>query len=239
MYLFPLTSFAGFTVGVISLKTNLKNQIHVNVNVIYTTIIKNAQGGYKYKMRIICQRTTSAVIHIFTQQGYTSDFYFDDVYDAEDPVLAFTAFQDLQFLFDQLGLQSSSEKNCSPATKMVCLDIEVDNFILRVPFDHLQEHDPTRDPFIQRCLRQLWFTASLCDLEIRAFFIPGEHNVLASNLSRWNLYIKYQEAFDSYCTWFSLKYTVVDVPDHAFAFQIAQSFSRLFIFCLFSHRSFF
>ena len=50
-------------------------------------------------MGIICQRTTSAVIHIFTQQGYTSDFYFDDVYGAEDLALAFTAFQDIQFFF--------------------------------------------------------------------------------------------------------------------------------------------
>ena len=34
---------------------------------------------------IICQRTTSAVIYIFTQHGYTADVYLDDFYGAERP----------------------------------------------------------------------------------------------------------------------------------------------------------
>jgi len=50
----------------------------------------------------------------------------------------------------------------------------------------------TRDCFMQRCLRQLWFTASLHDFEIRASFIPGDHNTLADALSRWQLNSKSQ-----------------------------------------------
>ena len=34
---------------------------------------------------MICQRTTSAVIYIFTQHGYTADVYLDDFYGAERP----------------------------------------------------------------------------------------------------------------------------------------------------------
>lgn len=32
------------------------------------------------------------------------------------------------------------------------------------------------DPFMQRCLRQLWFTAAPFDFEVRAQHFPGKHN---------------------------------------------------------------
>ena len=44
----------------------------------------------------------------------------------------------------------------------------------------------TRDPFMQRCLRELWFLSALHDFDIRARHIPGEHNSLADALSRWD-----------------------------------------------------
>lgn len=44
----------------------------------------------------------------------------------------------------------------------------------------------SRDPFMQRCLRQLWFTASIYDFELTACHIPGVHNVLVDSLSRWH-----------------------------------------------------
>ena len=65
---------------------------------------------------MICQRTTSAVICIFTQHGYTADVYLDDFYGAERPDRASHAFHDLQTLFDCLGLQALPEKDCPPAT---------------------------------------------------------------------------------------------------------------------------
>ena len=90
---------------------------------------------------MICQRTTSAVIYIFKQSGYTADVYLDDFYGAEHPDRAFHAFHELQSLFDSLGLQASPEKDCPPATTMICLGIEVDTntFCLRVPRDRLDD----------------------------------------------------------------------------------------------------
>ena len=40
---------------------------------------------------MICQRTTSAVICIFTQHGYKADVYLDNFYGAERPDRAFDA----------------------------------------------------------------------------------------------------------------------------------------------------
>ena len=43
-----------------------------------------------------------------------------------------------------------------------------------------------KDPFMLRCLRQLWFTSALHDVDLRVRHIPGEHNTLADALSRWD-----------------------------------------------------
>ena len=88
---------------------------------------------------MICHRTTRAVIHVFTLEGYSADVYLDDFYDAEYPSVAPTAFVRLQELFDELGLQSSPEKDCQPATRMVCLGILVDTeqMVFEVPQDRV------------------------------------------------------------------------------------------------------
>ena len=44
----------------------------------------------------------------------------------------------------------------------------------------------TKDPFMQRCLRQLWFTSAPHDVDLGVWHIPGEHNTLADALSRWD-----------------------------------------------------
>ena len=91
---------------------------------------------------MICQRTTSAVIYIFTERGYTADVYLDDFYGAERPDRASHAFRELQTSFDRLGLQASPEKDCPPATTMICLGIEVETltpFCLRVPRERLDD----------------------------------------------------------------------------------------------------
>jgi len=41
---------------------------------------------------MICQRTTKAVIHIFTQSGFSADIYLDGFFDAKIPALGDTAF---------------------------------------------------------------------------------------------------------------------------------------------------
>ena len=90
---------------------------------------------------MICQRTTRAVIHVFTTEGYTADVYLDDFYGAERPSVARAAFERLQTLFDELGLQSSPEKDCHPSTRMICLGILVDTvkMTLEVPEDRVNE----------------------------------------------------------------------------------------------------
>jgi len=354
-------------------------------------------GGFYFDLRcpfglrssaMICQRTTSAVINIFTKQGYTADVYLDDFYGAEEPCQATQAFTTLQTLFDNLGLQSSPEKDCSPSTNMVCLGIKVDtvNFSLHVPQDRINDllqelftwkdkksyrlkelqsligklsfatacvpagrifmsrllnnlrafpsrqrttavtqslisdiawwltflpqfngttiiksstwnyddfHFTTdsclqgggatclnqclsfdlppdiindaghisalelfvvvvaartwssvlahrrvivscdnqaavtainsgssRDSFMQRCLRQLWFTAALHDFELRASFIPGVHNSLADALSRWHMSAKYQDIFYSECAKLDIQYSFVSVPASMLKFQV-------------------
>ena len=87
----------------------------------------------------ICQRTTRAVIHVFTLEGYSADVYLDDFYGAEYPSVAPAAFVCLQELFEELGLQSSPEKDCQPSTRMVCLGILVDTeqMVFEVPQDRV------------------------------------------------------------------------------------------------------
>lgn len=90
---------------------------------------------------MICQQTTRAVIRVFTQEGYSADVYLDDFYGAEIPSVAHVAFDRLQELFDELGLQSSPEKDCQPSTRMVCLGILVDTeqMLFEVPKDRVIE----------------------------------------------------------------------------------------------------
>lgn len=82
-------------------------------------------GLWLYAM--ICQRTMRAVVYVFSQEWFSADVP--------------TAFERLQNLFDQLGLQSSPEKACSPSTQIVCLGILVDTvrMVFEVPQDRLLE----------------------------------------------------------------------------------------------------
>jgi len=73
---------------------------------------------------MICQRSTSAVVHIFTKTDFLADVYLDDFYGAEIASHAKKAFDHLGDLFLKLGLDSSPE-DCPPATTMVCLGILV------------------------------------------------------------------------------------------------------------------
>ena len=41
-----------------------------------------------------------------------------------------------------------------------------------------------KDPFMQRCLRQMWFTAALFDFEVRVLHVPERHKQFADYLSR-------------------------------------------------------
>lgn len=90
---------------------------------------------------MICQRTTKAVVHCFTQLGFLADVYLDDFYGADSPARASTAFTSLRQLLQELGLQTSPDKDSPPSTKLVCLGIHVDSeeMSLSVPPFRVQE----------------------------------------------------------------------------------------------------
>ena len=56
---------------------------------------------------MICQRTTRAVIYIFTQEGFSADAYLHDFYDVEYPSVASAAFEWLQNLLNLYYLKKS------------------------------------------------------------------------------------------------------------------------------------
>jgi len=72
------------------------------------------------------RRNTKAVVHCFTQLGFLADVYLDDFYGADSSARASTAFTALKQLLQELGLQTSPEKDSPPSTKQVCLGVNVD-----------------------------------------------------------------------------------------------------------------
>lgn len=81
------------------------------------------------------------MVYCFTQLGFFADVYLDYFYEADTPAPAPSAFQSLQDLLDELGLQSSPDKDYPPSTHMICIGIEVDsdNLTLSVPLSRVQE----------------------------------------------------------------------------------------------------
>ena len=88
---------------------------------------------------LACQRTTNAIAHIF-YSVYQCVNYIDD-FGGEESLHgdAFEAFQDLEALFDRLGLEASLENDCPPSTRMVLLSLIYDtvSMTLEVPDDKL------------------------------------------------------------------------------------------------------
>jgi len=88
---------------------------------------------------LACQRTTNAIAHIFCSV-YQCVNYIDDFGGVESSHGdAFEAFQDLEALFDRLGLEDSLEKDCLPSTRMVLLGLIYDtvSMTLEVPDEKL------------------------------------------------------------------------------------------------------
>ena len=53
----------------------------------------------------------------------------------------------------------------------------------------------SRDPFLQACLREICFLASVHEFEVKAVHLPGVSNRLPDLLSRWDLAKRFQEEF--------------------------------------------
>ena len=78
----------------------------------------------------------------------------------------------------------------------------------------------TKDYFMQRCLRQLWFSAAIFDFELQARHIPGDHNVLANALSRWDSDPSLHNIFQMSACSLGRVYTFQQVPPDCLLFQI-------------------
>ena len=87
---------------------------------------------------LACQRTTNAIAHVF-QSVFNHDYinYIDHFGGIETPFE--DAFCDLECLFNELGLESSPSKDCSPSTRMVFLGLTYDTVTMsiEIPLDKL------------------------------------------------------------------------------------------------------
>lgn len=90
---------------------------------------------------MICQRTTKAVVYIYSAEGFSADVYLDDFFGAEVSCYASTAYDRLLHLLSELGLNTSVEKNVAPTTEMLCLGVQVNtkDMTLTVPNFRLVE----------------------------------------------------------------------------------------------------
>ena len=88
-----------------------------------------------------CQRTTNCITHLFAERGFSCTNYIDDFGGCDTPEHAFDAFNELQTLFCELGIESSPEKDSPPATSMVFLGILFDTIAmtLSIPAAKVQE----------------------------------------------------------------------------------------------------
>lgn len=73
---------------------------------------------------------------------------------------------------------------------------------------------------MQRCLRQLWFTAALYDFEVRARHIPGDHNILADCLSRWDSGPGYRNLFNATAQALDVEFVFLQVNKDFLDFQV-------------------
>ena len=76
---------------------------------------------------------------IFTEEGYFTINYLDDIGSAESEEKAWKSFHALQNLLVTVGLQEAANKACPPCTQMVFLGIEVNTitFTPRIPKEKL------------------------------------------------------------------------------------------------------
>ena len=79
----------------------------------------------------------------------------------------------------------------------------------------------TQDPFMQRCLRQLWFTTARFDLELHVLHIPGIHNVFADCLSRWDMNDSYPRRFRELKLQRDITFRMLDLDSEALVFEIS------------------
>ena len=96
--------------------------------------------GFRHGSSIF-QRLSDAIRFIMTCKGHSITNYIDNLIGLGAPSEANAAFETLITLLGELGLQISDKKLVTPATRAVCLGVEVDtvNFTLSVPAEKLAD----------------------------------------------------------------------------------------------------
>lgn len=89
----------------------------------------------------MCQRTTSAVVHIMKLEGWDVCNYLDDHGGVEVPLYEDVPFMRLGEVLDELGLDESVKKACAPSTCMDFTGVQVDSvsFEMSVTPERLNE----------------------------------------------------------------------------------------------------
>ena len=77
-----------------------------------------------------CQRITSGISYICSQQGFDVLNYLDDFQGVDVPEKAATAFCFLQSLLVKLGVEESKSKALPPTTRATCLGVEFDTLAM-------------------------------------------------------------------------------------------------------------
>ena len=95
-----------------------------------------------------CQRITSGISYVCSQQGFDVLNYLDDFQGVEVPGNAATAFCFLQSLLIELGVEESKSKACPPTTHATCLGVEFETLAMT------KSVHPERLIEIQELLRQ-------------------------------------------------------------------------------------
>ena len=90
---------------------------------------------------MVCQRSTSAVCHMLSQDGCFVVNYFDDFIGISSPDKAFRDYDTCGFLLRDLGLQESPSKACPPSPVITCLGVEHNSLALTLSVtpEQLQE----------------------------------------------------------------------------------------------------
>ena len=79
----------------------------------------------------------------------------------------------------------------------------------------------SKDPFTQRCLRQMWFTTALFDFEVRALHVPRRHDQCVDYLSRWHSDPLAHDSFYCLCNDSGQVFKFQDVDSACFSFHVA------------------
>ena len=88
----------------------------------------------------------------------------------------------------------------------------------------------SKDPFTQRCLWQMWFTAALFDFEVPTLHVPWRHNQFADYLSRWHSDPLARDSFYCLCNDSGHIFQFQDVDSACFSFDVAWQWFYLVFF---------